>query len=66
MREGNWKLVKDMEDPGWELYDLSKDPCETNNLASTQPDRARKMLAEYQVWAAKVGVKEPKAGAKSE
>ena len=58
MRKGNWKLVKDFEDPSWELYDLSTDICETKNLASTQVKVLNEMLAEYTLWSNKVGVKE--------
>lgn len=67
MRKGNWKLVKDMEDPDWELYDLEKDPTESKNLAVTFPDRLSEMLTEYNVWAKKVGVHElKKSGSKGE
>ena len=58
LRKGNWKLVKDFEDPSWELYDLSTDICETKNLATTQVKVLNEMLAEYAVWSNKVGVKE--------
>lgn len=67
MRKGNWKLVKDMEDPTWELYDLEKDPTESKDLAVTFRDRVNEMLAEYDVWAKKVGVQEfKKSGNKGE
>ena len=57
IRKGDLKLVKDQEDPAWELYDLSKDPAETNDLAAGKPELVKKMLAEYQAWAGKVGVR---------
>ncbi len=57
IRNGNWKLVKDMENPSWELYNLMTDPCETNNLAGNMPELANKLSAEYILWAKKVGVK---------
>lgn len=57
IRKGNLKLVRDLEDPAWELYDLSKDPAETSNLAANQPELVNDMIAEYQTWAKRVGVR---------
>lgn len=51
IREGNWKLIKVATLPGkTELYDLSKDESETNNLADKYPDivnRLEAKLIEY-------------------
>ena len=66
IRKGNWKLVKDLEDPAWELYDLAKDPCETKDLAKTNPQQVTAMITEYEAWAKKVGVQAPKKANKSE
>ena len=60
IRKGNLKLLRDLEDPAWELYDLSKDPAETNNLATAKPGLVGEMMTEYQAWADKVGVKNTK------
>ena len=49
--------MRDHDDAGWELYDMQTDPVELNNLAASQPDRARSMLNEYLAWEKKVGVK---------
>jgi arylsulfatase A-like enzyme len=38
VRMGKWKAVKPGKKNNWELYDLSKDIGETNNLASAHPD----------------------------
>jgi arylsulfatase A len=47
VRMGNWKAVKlnvDMTPPGeTELYDLSKDISETNNIAQVNPEIVKKM-----------------------
>jgi len=43
VRMGKWKAVKPGKKNDWELYDLSKDIGETNNLASANPDVMGKM-----------------------
>ena len=40
----------------WELYDLSTDPTELNDLAQQQPDRVKDMASQWQSWADDVGV----------
>ena len=35
----------------WELYDISKDPTEMNNLAAVQPERLKEMIAHWERWA---------------
>lgn len=56
MRKGNWKIVKDVEDAAWELYNMSTDLTESNNLANTNTSLLNEMIAEYEVWANKNGV----------
>ncbi len=48
LRTGRWKLVAAKGEP-WELYDLSTDRIEQNNLASAHPERVRNM---EQIWSA--------------
>lgn len=60
IRTGNWKLVKDLEDADWELYDISSDPSETRNLATLYPDRVNNMKKAYDTWAQNMHVKPPK------
>ncbi len=52
LRQGDWKLVRMGKRliPGkakWELYDLSKDISETNNLAAAEPDRLAELV---KIW----------------
>jgi len=54
-RVGDWKLVATFKGE-WELYDLSKDRSEVNNLATKYPKRVQEMAAQWQQWADKVGV----------
>ncbi len=44
IRAGDWKLVA-LKGGEWELYDLSKDRGESNNLAAVQPERVRELSA---------------------
>lgn len=44
IRQGNWRAVKTPKG-GWELYDLSADPSEANNLASAQTAQLAKLTA---------------------
>jgi arylsulfatase len=50
VRVGAWKLVAAGEKAPWELFDLSSDRCETNDLAAKRPDKVRELAG---VWARK-------------
>ncbi len=63
VREGSWKLVGEsvaMPDgtraKQWELYDLTQDRTELNNLAATNPAKVKELAARWETWAARVGV----------
>lgn len=59
VRRGHWKLVKayEPENPSdWELYDISKDRSETDDLASRMPDVVSELSGYYDRWAARIGV----------
>ncbi|WP_193212071.1 arylsulfatase [Luteolibacter marinus] len=69
-RDGEWKLVGRGVSPAsglkpkkWELYHLSGDGTELNNLAQEQPDRVKSMSQAWRQWAKRVGVY-PKPGGK--
>lgn len=55
VREGDWKLVAEHGKP-WELYDLSKDRSEQNDLSSMEPQRAQRMAAMWNTYAARTNV----------
>ena len=59
VRDGQWKLVAE-RNKNWELYDLSSDRSETENLADKQPQRVQKMAAQYDAWANRTGAKNHK------
>lgn len=58
IRKGKWKLVKEQKDSQWELYNMEKDPVEMNDLAQQFPEKAKELLAEYQIWEKEMGVRE--------
>lgn len=56
IREGKWKLVsrsihKVPYEKPWELYDLSKDKTEMNNLAAKFPDKVKELESKWLSWA---------------
>ncbi|MET4138391.1 arylsulfatase [Pedobacter sp. UYP1] len=57
IRDKDWKLVAELNAP-WELYNLKTDRTEVHNLASKYPDQVKQLEKKYQIWAAKVGVKD--------
>ena len=48
VRNGNWKAVSVKKNSELELYDISKDPFEKNNLASEYPEILLKMKGEIE------------------
>ncbi|MFM7931745.1 MAG: hypothetical protein ACKO9Q_28885, partial [Pirellula sp.] len=50
VRKGDWKLVAKHKKP-WELYDISKDRIEANDLASQLPDKVSEMANLYDAYA---------------
>ena len=61
VRAGDWKLVEYFEDRRVELYDLSNDLGESNDLARKSPGKARELLSMLQTWRNAVGAQMPAA-----
>ena len=59
IRKGDWKLLEFYEDSHVELYDLAGDPHESEDLARSEPVRARTMLDELNAWRVSVGAVMP-------
>ncbi|MFH5803418.1 arylsulfatase [Alienimonas sp. DA493] len=49
--EGDWKLVAEAGEP-WELYDLSTDRIEANDLSKQRPEKVAALSALWDEWAA--------------
>lgn len=56
VRDGNWKLVA-QRGGEWELYDLSVDRTETNDLAREHQDVVKRLSQSYDAWAKRTGAK---------
>ncbi|GAA3801157.1 arylsulfatase [Streptomyces chiangmaiensis] len=55
IRRGLWKLVREYPHQ-WELYDLANDPTELHDIADQNRELAEQLLADWSVWADRVGV----------
>jgi arylsulfatase len=55
VRDGQWKLVMKYKGP-WELYDIEADRTEQNDLIQQQPEVAKKLIAQWEAWAARSDV----------
>ena len=56
---GDHKLVRTpppLGDGSWRLYDITRDPGETNDLAARMPDLVKSLRVDYAAYAARVGV----------
>jgi len=56
LRQGDWKAVWDSRGKEWELYHLASDRCETNNLATMDPERTKRLSNEWFDWAKRTGL----------
>jgi len=56
-----WKLLEYFEDGRTELYHLGRDPSETSNLASAEPEVARRLHERLRAWRAEVNAQLPAA-----
>ena len=55
VRSGRWKLVSRYPD-GWELYDMTADRVEHNDLARRHPNVVRKLASDWEAWAQRANV----------
>ncbi|MET0589240.1 MAG: arylsulfatase [Novosphingobium sp.] len=55
IRQGDWKIT-DAGDGQWRLFNVAKDPGETQDLAASHPDQLKKLAAEWDSYAKNVGI----------
>ncbi|RZK00587.1 MAG: arylsulfatase [Novosphingobium sp.] len=55
LRQGDWKIT-DIGDGTWRLFDLARDPGETQDLSSQDPQRLKALSERWQAYAQRVGV----------
>jgi arylsulfatase/uncharacterized sulfatase len=58
---GRWKITRVLQpygDDAWHLYDVTVDPGETTDVQAQHPELFQSMIAEYEAYAARVGVYE--------
>ncbi|MEM7697952.1 MAG: sulfatase [Verrucomicrobiota bacterium] len=57
IRVGEYKLIQDLEDGAYELYQISTDVEEHNNLEQLEAERVEKMAASLDAWRREVEAK---------
>jgi arylsulfatase len=55
VRLGDWKLVA-AHNESWQLYHITEDRTESNNLASANPEKVNELKTLYTAWATRCGV----------
>ncbi|MDA0835452.1 MAG: sulfatase-like hydrolase/transferase [Planctomycetota bacterium] len=59
IRDGDWKLIENFEDDNLELYNLTEDESEVNDLAKTETARVDELHAKLKSWRDQVGARMP-------
>ena len=54
VRNGDWKLVRHGLDSEWDLYHVTGDPTETNNLATEYSEKVEEMDQLFRQWKGKI------------
>lgn len=63
VRDGDWKLVgrglalpRGLQREKWQLYHITRDGAEMNDLAATHPEKVAELSSKWEAWAERVGV----------
>lgn len=59
VRAGEWKLLRYYEDDRVELYNLTGDPSESQDLSSRAPEQAARLRQRLEAWLKEVKAQEP-------
>lgn len=63
VRQGDFKLIMQYVGNTYELYNLKKDPGETDNIASKEPEKVQELSILIKNWKKDVNAEEPNAEA---
>ena len=55
IRDGDWKLIEFLDEGRIELYNLADDLGERNDLANSEPAKARELLEQLRAWQSETG-----------
>lgn len=50
LRMGDWKIVREKTDRPWQLFNIATDQSEARNVATTRPEKAAELAAEFARW----------------
>ncbi len=59
VRKGDWKLIENLVDNSFELYNLKEDISEYNNLAKSNPGKLAELKTELDSWRKDTGAELP-------
>ena len=59
MRQGDWKIIEFFESQEVEIYDLSTDPGEQNDLGRAMPEKAQELASALRAWQEETGASRP-------
>ena len=59
MRQGDWKIIEFFESQEVEIYDLSTDPGEQNDLGRAMPEKAQELASALHAWQEETGASRP-------
>ncbi|HQE84745.1 MAG TPA: arylsulfatase, partial [Candidatus Hydrogenedentes bacterium] len=59
VRAGDWKLIEFYQDEKVELYNLSQDIGEQNDLSKVMPEKTQELLDLLHLWQRDIGAKMP-------
>ncbi|MCM1110407.1 MAG: sulfatase-like hydrolase/transferase [Clostridium sp.] len=59
VRKGDWKMTAHTDNGAWQLFDMSTDYSETDNVAAEHPEIVRELRAMWNEWAKSVGLSVP-------
>ncbi|MDF7776435.1 arylsulfatase, partial [Sphingomonas sp. AOB5] len=62
IRSGQWKLMMDLDGSSVELYNLTRDPAERDNVAAREPVMTRRLTGLLARWIATLPKPGPEVG----